>query len=41
VPHPEKSDLRLLTSPIRIDGRRAKLTPCPPLGADNDELLQQ
>jgi len=39
VPHPEKQDLRVLTSPIKIDGQRAQLTPAPELGADNAALL--
>jgi len=39
VPHPEKPDLRVLTSPIKIDGQRAELTAAPELGADNAALL--
>ena len=39
VPHPEKADLQLLASPIKVDGARAASTPCPPLGADNEALL--
>ena len=39
VPHP-KEDLRLLTSPIRIDGERAELAAAPALGADNARLLR-
>lgn len=39
MPHPEKRDLKLLTSPIKINGERPALAPCPPLGADTDELL--
>ena len=39
VPHPEKSDLRVLTSPIKVNGERAMLTAPPALGAHNDELL--
>jgi len=39
VPHPEKPDLRVLTSPIKIDGKRAELTAAPELGADNAALL--
>lgn len=41
VPHPEKDDLRLLTSPIKVNGERARLAPCPPLGADNETLLNR
>jgi crotonobetainyl-CoA:carnitine CoA-transferase CaiB-like acyl-CoA transferase len=39
VAHPEKPDLKLLTSPIKVNGARAELTACPPLGADNEALL--
>ena len=39
VPHPHKADLRLLGSPIKVNGVRADLTVCPPLGADNEVLL--
>ncbi len=39
VPHPEKDDLRVLTSPIKVNGERADLTAPPALGAHNDELL--
>ena len=39
VPHPEKSDLRVLTNPIKVNGERP-LVPAPPaLGAHNAELL--
>lgn len=39
VPHPEQADLRVLTSPIKIDGERAALTAAPELGADNEAVL--
>jgi crotonobetainyl-CoA:carnitine CoA-transferase CaiB-like acyl-CoA transferase len=39
VPHPKKADLKLLTSPIRVNGARAALTAGPALGADDDTLL--
>jgi crotonobetainyl-CoA:carnitine CoA-transferase CaiB-like acyl-CoA transferase len=39
VEHPDKRDLELLASPIKVNGARAKLTPCPPLGTDNEALL--
>jgi crotonobetainyl-CoA:carnitine CoA-transferase CaiB-like acyl-CoA transferase len=39
VPHPEKPDLRVLTSPIKIDGERAVLAPAPTLGEGNAALL--
>jgi crotonobetainyl-CoA:carnitine CoA-transferase CaiB-like acyl-CoA transferase len=39
VPHPEKPDLEVLTSPIKVNGERATVTAAPVLGADNDALL--
>ena len=39
VEHPEKPDLKLLASPIKVNGERGIVRPCPPLGADNDALL--
>ncbi|HUQ52814.1 MAG TPA: CoA transferase [Gammaproteobacteria bacterium] len=39
VPHRGKQDLRVLTSPIKIDGERAAPAPAPELGEGNDELL--
>jgi crotonobetainyl-CoA:carnitine CoA-transferase CaiB-like acyl-CoA transferase len=39
VPHPKKPDLRVLTSPIKIDGQRGELTAAPELGADNAALI--
>jgi crotonobetainyl-CoA:carnitine CoA-transferase CaiB-like acyl-CoA transferase len=39
VPHPEKADLQLLATPIKVDGARGVSTPCSPLGADNEALL--
>jgi crotonobetainyl-CoA:carnitine CoA-transferase CaiB-like acyl-CoA transferase len=40
APHPRKPDLKVLASPIKIDGSRGGApAPCPKLGADNDELL--
>jgi hypothetical protein len=41
VPHPHKADLRLLGNPIKVNGVRADLTVCPPLGADNEVLPQR
>jgi crotonobetainyl-CoA:carnitine CoA-transferase CaiB-like acyl-CoA transferase len=40
VEHPEKADLALLASPIKVNGERASVAPCPPLGADNEVLLR-
>jgi crotonobetainyl-CoA:carnitine CoA-transferase CaiB-like acyl-CoA transferase len=39
VEHPAKHDLKLLASPIKVNGQRPALAPCPALGADNDALL--
>ena len=39
APHPHDADLKLMASPIKIDGVRADLPVCPPLGADNAALL--
>jgi crotonobetainyl-CoA:carnitine CoA-transferase CaiB-like acyl-CoA transferase len=39
VAHAEKADLSLLASPIKVNGARAAVTPCAPLGADNEALL--
>jgi crotonobetainyl-CoA:carnitine CoA-transferase CaiB-like acyl-CoA transferase len=39
VEHPEKHDLKLLASPIKVNGERAQVRPGPALGADNDALL--
>jgi crotonobetainyl-CoA:carnitine CoA-transferase CaiB-like acyl-CoA transferase len=41
MPHPEKHDLKLLGSPIKINGERPGLAPCSPLGADTQELLDE
>jgi crotonobetainyl-CoA:carnitine CoA-transferase CaiB-like acyl-CoA transferase len=39
VPHPGNEDLRVLTSPIKVNGERATLVPAPALGEGNEELL--
>jgi crotonobetainyl-CoA:carnitine CoA-transferase CaiB-like acyl-CoA transferase len=39
VPHPGKDDLRVLASPIKINGERATLAVAPALGEGNEELL--
>ena len=39
VPHPARPDFRLLASPIKVDGERARLTAGPALGADGEALL--
>ncbi|MFZ5778716.1 MAG: CaiB/BaiF CoA transferase family protein [Pseudomonadota bacterium] len=40
VSHPAKGALRVIASPLRIDGERPAQTACSPLGADNDPLLE-
>ncbi len=39
INHPERADLRVLSSPIRLDGKRAEARPGPSLGADTEALL--
>jgi crotonobetainyl-CoA:carnitine CoA-transferase CaiB-like acyl-CoA transferase len=39
VAHPEKPDLKLLGSTIKMNGMCPALTACPPLGADNHASL--
>jgi crotonobetainyl-CoA:carnitine CoA-transferase CaiB-like acyl-CoA transferase len=39
APHPQRPDFRVMSSPIKIDGDRGRQTVCPPLGAQNAEIL--
>ena len=39
VPHPERPERKMLAQPIKINGARASLQVCPPLGGNNDEIL--
>ncbi len=39
VAHPANGALRMLASPLKIDGQRPGKRACPPLGADNERLL--
>lgn len=39
VQHPDRADLRVLASPIRIDGKRLPNKAGPLLGADTDDIL--
>lgn len=41
IDHPERAGMRVLSSPIRLDGTRAKAAPGPALGADTDTLLRE
>ncbi|HXR91950.1 MAG TPA: CoA transferase [Steroidobacteraceae bacterium] len=40
VRHPAQAELRVLSNPLKIDGRRLPLRACSALGADNAELLR-
>jgi crotonobetainyl-CoA:carnitine CoA-transferase CaiB-like acyl-CoA transferase len=40
VPHPADPHLRMLASPIKLDGVRPPARVCSPLGGDTDALLQ-
>ena len=39
VAHPDRQDLRVLASPIRVDGERLPSRAAPLLGADSDDVL--
>jgi crotonobetainyl-CoA:carnitine CoA-transferase CaiB-like acyl-CoA transferase len=39
VAHPDRDDLRVLASPIRVDGKRLPNKAGPLLGQDSDEIL--
>ena len=39
VSHPSRPSLKVLSNPLKIDGRRLELAVCSALGADNAELL--
>jgi crotonobetainyl-CoA:carnitine CoA-transferase CaiB-like acyl-CoA transferase len=39
VPHPDRPDLRVLASPLKIDGARPQQAAAPALGADNARIL--
>jgi crotonobetainyl-CoA:carnitine CoA-transferase CaiB-like acyl-CoA transferase len=39
--HPQKNDLRMIASPIRIDGERPEGWPAAALGADTETLLAE
>jgi len=41
VAHPARSELRVLASPLKIDGVRLEQRPCAALGADNALLLSE
>lgn len=39
MPHPARSDFKMLANPLKIDGERLEQRVCSPLGADNEALL--
>lgn len=39
--HPQRPDLKMVASPIRVDGARLDATPGPALGADTEALLRE
>jgi len=41
VPHPARSDLRVLSNPLKINGERLERRVCAALGADNAALLEE
>jgi len=41
IAHPDRADLRVLASPIRIDGERPPVRAAPLLGADTDAILAE
>jgi crotonobetainyl-CoA:carnitine CoA-transferase CaiB-like acyl-CoA transferase len=41
VPHPERGSIRILASPIRINGRRLQQRAGSAAGADNEALLKK
>jgi len=41
VDHPDRSNLRVLNNPLRLDGERVPLKPGPKLGADTADILRE
>jgi crotonobetainyl-CoA:carnitine CoA-transferase CaiB-like acyl-CoA transferase len=39
VPHPKRPDMRVLSNPIKIDGKRLSQQACSPMGADTEAVL--
>jgi crotonobetainyl-CoA:carnitine CoA-transferase CaiB-like acyl-CoA transferase len=39
--HPDRENLRVLGSPIRLDGERPAVRAAPLLGADSDSILKE
>ena len=39
TPHPQAGELRVMASPIKIDGERPRPGVCSPMGADNEAVL--
>jgi crotonobetainyl-CoA:carnitine CoA-transferase CaiB-like acyl-CoA transferase len=40
APHPDRPDMRVLASPVRLDGARSPARAAPLLGADSDDILE-
>jgi crotonobetainyl-CoA:carnitine CoA-transferase CaiB-like acyl-CoA transferase len=41
VPHPARPDMRVLSNPIKINGKRLSQEVCSPMGADTDTYVEQ
>ncbi len=41
VDHPDREDMQVLASPIRLDGNRLPNRAAPLLGIDSDQLLRE
>ena len=41
VPHPARSDLRVLANPLKIDGKRPQQVAARDLGADTEAVLAE
>jgi crotonobetainyl-CoA:carnitine CoA-transferase CaiB-like acyl-CoA transferase len=39
VPHPARANLRVLATPLKIDGERPSKAACPPMGSDNEHYF--
>ena len=39
VPHPKRADMRVLSNPIKINGKRLSQRTCSPMGADTESVL--
>ncbi len=39
TPHPAKPEFKMLSNPLKIDGKRLSQKVCSPLGGDNEAVL--